>query len=83
MERKTFYCNAAKARGTVFDVVVDFWQVVPTDEKMEQISDTLSVAMSPQHFKAFVEMVNAQLKTYEGIYGEIILKKTNEDDKES
>ncbi|MEK3749438.1 DUF3467 domain-containing protein [Paenibacillus sp. FSL E2-8871] len=61
------YTNSVSVRISMYDFTLD---VGYTDDGTTQ--DMLTrIAMSPQHFKAMVKMLGANLQAYERVYGEI------------
>ena len=73
----TYYCNAVNAKLSPYDIFLEFGKSIPLigeDGKIEiKFERDFYLYSSPQHFKAFVEMVNGQLSLYEKEFGKINL----------
>jgi len=73
------YCNAAQVIATEWDVSLDFAQLVLTlpqqpGESPSVVRNPLTrIVMSPQHAKAFLELLKRQVADYERQHGEIPL----------
>lgn len=73
------YCNAAQVLATEWDVSLDFAQLVLTlpqqpGESPSVIRNPLArIIMSPQHAKAFSELLRQQVADYERQHGELPL----------
>lgn len=78
------YSNAVKISMSNYDFMLDLGLNVPTmDPKTQRVvSNILPLAtftMSPQHFKAFVQLAVKQLGEYEKQFGEIKIVKPKEE----
>lgn len=71
------YCNAAQILSTEWDVSFDFAQLVlalpqQSGEQPSVIRNPLArIIMSPQHAKAFLNLLGQQVADYERQHGEI------------
>ncbi|MEW6194452.1 MAG: DUF3467 domain-containing protein [Bacteroidota bacterium] len=77
------YSNRTTITSSPFDFIMDFKLIVPKtgpDGGKPEIEEFKSVvvAMSPQHFKSFLNIAQKQLQNYEEQFGEINLKVTNQ-----
>lgn len=77
------YTNRVTMTSSPFDVFLDFKFIVPDiteGGKTETIEyESVKIAMSPQHLKAFLEIANSQLQNYEKQFGEIKIKSITPD----
>jgi len=85
MDRKVFYSNASGISTNLVECQMIFDTVLPkhydnnlNNNSLQQIigteiADSLTVIMSLQHFKMFVEAAKKQLEIYEQQNGEIVL----------
>ncbi len=66
-----FYANHAGISITPWDFGFRFGTITEASEKKLKVQEALHVYMSPQHAKAFLALVNRQVKLYEEKYGTI------------
>lgn len=76
-ERRTFYSNKATIGISLFDVRLFFMETNPLDAENPE-KECCNIVMSPQHFKAFVKVVNDNLAAYERVFGPINLEANQE-----
>jgi hypothetical protein len=76
-ELKSFYSNHVNIHSSFFDFVFEFGEVerIETYENQNvmDIEIKTRIVMSPQHAKAFLKVLNDNLKEYEKNFGEIKL----------
>ena len=67
------YANAVGARGGPFDLALEFGYLVPPSEGEEANPPIglIRIAMSREHAKAMLELLQEQLRTYEEKVGPI------------
>lgn len=70
----TYYANTTRAHTSLFEIQLAFFQDVFTGKGDErQARHLCNVAMSPQHAKAVLSVLAAQVTAYEEKMGEIRL----------
>jgi len=62
------YSNFVRVSHTPFDFLVDFGQALPEDPEMDIFA---RVIMSPAHAKAFLIVLEENIKQYESSFGPI------------
>ncbi len=85
--KQMLYSNTAQISGTIYDFTMKFAQnslhINPVnEERIVQTNELVTIAMSPQHFKTFVEIAKNHVDAYEREFGTIINKKES-DNKEA
>lgn len=68
-----YYSNNAMVNMSTFDFKIDF--AIGSPDSFEMLAE---VRMSPQHFKAFVGVLNQNLISYEQLFGMINLEPNND-----
>ena len=74
MDIKTVYSNSATIFTSPYDVQIAFSQKKPIQEDgkvTELIEEVVRVIMSPIHAKTMLNILSAQIATYEKTFGEI------------
>lgn len=69
----TIYSNAANLDVSPWDFRFTFGELKPEPGKMPKIEQMVGIVMSPQHAKAFSEMLATHVREYEKNVGEIKL----------
>jgi hypothetical protein len=69
----TYYSNNAQIATSVFDFRVIFGEIVKADEEEIVVRTRATVFLSPQHAKAFANVLSQKIRDYEQRYGEITL----------
>jgi len=68
------YCNSMVVTSSQLDFQILFgYHDAPDNPELTKIFS--KIAMSPQHYKAFVDILQQQLRKYEEEFGAIVLKK--------
>ena len=68
-ELPTVYANNVGLRTALFDFTMDFGLIVEADEERLVIKDVVTLIMSPQHAKAFAEVLTQHVEGYEEKFG--------------
>jgi transcriptional regulator with XRE-family HTH domain len=63
------YTNNVVVRMSVWDIVLDFGYVLEASKEKLKVRQLASIAMSPQHAKAFARLLNDRVELYERTYG--------------
>ena len=71
--KKIIYTNSIGVSASVFDIKLLINYISDSTEKNEK-ENICEVAMSPQHAKAFLNVLQKTMKTYEENFGEINLQ---------
>ncbi len=66
----TMYCNNVNIQVTNYDLIPNFSYKSNPDQEAKVIS----IVMSPQHTKAFANLLNDKVKKYEEIFGPLNLE---------
>lgn len=66
-----FYSNHAAVTITPWDFCFRFSRIRVGDEASLQVTDLAHVYMSPLHAKAFSDLIQRQVKFYEGKFGQL------------
>ena len=71
-----YYCNGVSLKMSIFDILFEFGKNIPqandkTGEPKPEFVPEFKVFMSPQHFKAYVKILNQHLQRYEESFGNI------------
>ncbi|MFA6493321.1 MAG: DUF3467 domain-containing protein [Patescibacteria group bacterium] len=74
------YCDQAMISHNPFGFSIDFAQQIP---QMKMLKILSRIAMSPEHIKAFSEVLVENVKKYEEKFGEITLTKSMKDEASS
>lgn len=79
MDNNSIYANRVEVDTSVYDFVFTFYQTVPAkneDGKIEteERVKKCQIIMSPQHAKAFLNVLLGQINWYEQNYGKINLE---------
>lgn len=69
-----FYVNIASASSSVYDFSLLLGNKKDDTNQFTEDDVELKLIMSPQHAKAFVNVLKEQIQIYERLYGEINLK---------
>ena len=82
-----YYSNSMNIVSSINDFIFEFGVSIPnydydTKEINSKYAPNVKIAMSPQHFKSFAQIVNTQMKKYEEQFGEIHLSSKKEGDEE-
>lgn len=86
MHAPSSYCNGMQIYVTQWDVTLEFFQLIPLPHEEEGaveggVSPVIAtgrkliqrIVMSPQHAKAFLEVLGQNVAEYEKLYGEVPL----------
>lgn len=65
----TIYANNVGLRTTLWDMTLDFGMILTADTDNVIIRDVASVVMSPQHAKAFANVLAENVRRYEEQHG--------------
>jgi hypothetical protein len=65
-----YYCNWASMQTSVFDFVIRLGKRNRPGEQGEEVPD-LEIVMSPQHAKAFLNLLARNVSRYEELFGPI------------
>ena len=80
--KQVIYTNSIGVNASVFDVKVLINYISDNNEKKQAEKDNIcEVVMSPQHAKAFLNVLEKTINTYEESFGEIKLNSLKEEGK--
>jgi len=68
---RDIYSNASQTFISPYDLAIMFQRTSEVAPGQPGATDLVSVAMSPQHFKAFVKSANETLSAYEATFGKL------------
>jgi hypothetical protein len=68
---RDIYANSTQTHLGPFDITIVFQKIGEISPGQPGSTDLISVAMSPQHFKAFVRSANETLEAYEATFGKL------------
>jgi len=68
---QTIYSNVVRAGFTPWDVRVTLGQVIEPEISTTQTEEQVTFVMSPQHFKAMLNVLNKVLATWETQFGQV------------
>jgi Protein of unknown function (DUF3467) len=69
----TLYCNSVRMTIGLWDFRFNIGEVEEANEEVIRVSEKLSIVMSPQHAKMFLQVFQTNLGRYEEKFGEIKL----------
>ena len=70
-EHTTIYANSAMIGPGFYDMRINFGQIIESDDEKVVIENRLCVVMSPQFAKAFLQVIQKNVKKYEDEFGTI------------
>ncbi len=83
-QKKIIYSNFAMISYSLFDFQIDFGlKLAYRKDDEKDLEELVSLHMSPQHTKAFLNLLMNNVEEYEKTYGEINLKLKGEESNES
>lgn len=79
MKSKKIYTNSIGIEASVFDIKLKVNYDTSNEEKKAEKEELCEIVMSPQHAKAFLNVLNNTIKEYEKSFGEINLRIKSEE----
>lgn len=76
-ESKKIYTNSIGIEASVFDIKLKVNYITSNKEESNEKQELCEISMSPQHAKAFLNILESTIKQYEENFGEINLKVNN------
>lgn len=74
LEKQVIYTNSIGIEASIFDIKLDLKYLSTDDNDKKTTKDLCEVVMSPQHAKAFSNVLKNTIEAYEKQFGEIELK---------
>ena len=71
VDAPAIYANNVSLRTNLWDIRMEFGEVVEASEERLLIRDTVTVLMSPQHARIFAELLARHIRDYEAKFGPI------------
>jgi hypothetical protein len=76
---RNVYANSIQLQVNVWDFRVVFGEIQDSTDEAIRIEEQVRVTMSPQHTKAFLDLLSTHVQKYEAAFGEIRTSPINND----